>query len=334
MKIVAHDLKEILTPLSRIVSSKETAENGDKFIFDGKKIYAFNGEIFACKKFETDFRCAVQAEAFFKLITKYDMNEIEITIEEDGFLHVKKGKSDSEFNIETEFECPISVSKVVWNELPEDFVNGITVCSYTTGNDFTEIRNVCVHVDKEVVESTDTKRITQYFLGSDVEDEMFIPKTLIKYIGQINPIEYSMNEDWLYFRNSSEVTMAFRITLVKDYYDLQDIIDSNLEGEEIQLPDKIVDALEKAEIFLTNQFEGDRFVKITTKKGQLIIEGKGIGGKHVSKMKVDFEGSVNFEINPRAMIEMMINGNTLILNEDSLVMETDNAILMSSLMVG
>ena len=333
MIFVANELKQLLLPLSRIVATKDTTENGDKFIFDGKKVYAFNGEIFACQELETDFQCAVVAETLFKMISKYDMNEIEIDMGDDGFLHVKKGTNDTTFNIEEEFECPLSTKKVNWAKLPEEFANAITVCSYTTGNDFTEIRGVCVHVEGSVVESTDSTRVTQYFLDGEVDDEMFIPKTLIKYIGQINPVEYAVTKDWLYFRNSSRVTMAFRKTVVKDYYDLQEIVDSHMEGKEIVLPDKVVDALEKAEIVLTNEFEGDRFVTIKAKKGKLIITGKGNGGHHKSQMKVKFDDEVSFEVNPRSMIEMLINGNTLILNEDSIVMETENAVLLTTLMV-
>jgi hypothetical protein len=334
MNFVANELKELLAPLSRIVSTKDTTENGDKFIFDGKKVYAFNGEIFACQELKTDFECAIPAETFFKMISKYGMNEIEIEIGEDDHLHIKKGRSDTEFAFETEFECPVATSKLQWTELPNDFVNGITFASYTTGNDFSDIRNVCIHVKGDVIESTDINRITQYYPEGDVSDEMFIPKTLIKYIGQINPVEYSLTEDWIYFRNANRVMMAFRITIVKEYYDLQSAIDNNIKGEKIKLPDKIVDALEKAEIVLSSQFEADRFVEIVAKKGQLTVKAiGGKGGKHVSKMKIDFEGEVKFEINPRSMIEMMINGNELILSENSLVMETEYATLMSSLMV-
>lgn len=331
MKIIASDLKKKLEKLNNLLTNKGLVEGSDLFHFDKEGIFAFNGEAFIGVYFESDLFGAVEGNTFYKLIDKYGTNEI-IVQQENENLIVKKGKSKSTFEFNTDIECPINLDIGDWKKLPDDFIDALNICIYATGNDYTDMRTVCMHVKDNIVESTDTYRIMSYTMRKKIKDELFIPNEVLTYFNKSKPIYYSITENWIYYMDVDDTIIAHRrISFEESYPDLQEKINQLDDFHKIELPQTLYDSLEKASLFLKDKFDVDKYISIKVFKNRLRVLSKGTTGKYSDVLKVDFNDEISFEINPKFLMDAMEKETQVEINSDVIKVISKHCIFVAVL---
>lgn len=316
MEIIASDLKKKLDKLNNLLTNKGLIEGSDLFHFDKESIFAFNGEAFIGVFFKNDLFGAVEGDTFYKLIDKYGTDEIIIEQQEESLI-VKKGRSKSIFNFDTNIKCPLKLDIDTWKKLPDDFMDALNVCIYATGTDYTDMRTTCIHIKDDIVESTDTYRIMTYKMKKEIKDELFIPNEVLTYFNKSKPIQYSNWQNWVYYMDLDETIIAHRkISFEADYPDLQEKINCLNNFHKIELPQKLYDSLQRASIFLKEKFETDKFVLIKIYKNKLRVTSKGMTGKYSDVLKIDFDDNISFEINPKFLMDAMEKETQIEINDD------------------
>jgi len=299
MEVIASDLKLVLDGLNSVVSSKGLVEDCDKFVFDKKGIFAFNGDNFIAVKFESDISGAVPGEIFYKIIDKHGASKIDIIVEGETLI-VKKGRSKSSFPFDAEVKCPITLEVKKWKNLPGNFLEAVNTCSYTTGKDYTDMRTVCIHMKDDIAESSDSFRMSLVKLENKMKDELFIPNDALRFFNKCKPIQYSKTKDWIYYKDLSGTIVCHRgITFAQEYEDLKAIVDAQEGYQQLEFPEKLYDSLEKASVFLDKEVDQDRVVSISCKGGKLKISSKSNSGKYSEVLKVEFDKVIDFNIHPR-----------------------------------
>lgn len=315
MEIIASDLKLALDGLNSVVSSKGMVEDCDKFVFDKKGIFAFNGENFIAVKFESDISGAVPGETFYKIIDKHGTSKIEIDVDGDCLI-VKKGRSKSSFPFDVDVKCPISLEVKKWKDLPTNFLEALNTCSYTTGKDYTDMRTVCIHMKGDVAESSDSFRMTLVKLASKIKDDLFIPNDALKFFNKCKPVQYSKTKDWIYYKDLNGTIICHRgIVFSQEYPDLKAMVESQEGYQQLEFPEKLYDSLEKASVFLDKEVDQDRYVSISCKGGKLKISSKSTSGKYLEVLKVGFDNTIEFDIHPSYMMEAIERSSTVSIND-------------------
>lgn len=331
MEFIASDIKQQLDRLNALLSGKGMVENSNKFVFDEEGIYAFNGDFFIATIFKTDLFGAVEGDIFFKLINKLGANKITIEVDKNDLV-ITKGRSEAKIAFDTEVKCPINLEIKGWKKLPEDFLEAVNICSYTTGSDYTDMRTVCIHVKDKYAESSDVYRITVFEMKSAIEDELFIPNEILPFFNKSKPVKYSISDNWIYYEDLDGTIIAHRQpSFDENYPDLQGKIASLGEFHEIELPEKLYESLDKSTIFLEGKFDGDKFVSIACEDGNLTLESKNIGKCYKDEMRISFKDKISFEVNPNFLMQIMEKKSIVHVNKAIIKIDTANCVYVAAL---
>lgn len=332
MEIASKNLSEILGRLSGVLTNKGLVENSDKFVFNGDSIVVFNGETMICVEFDTGIKGAVQGASILKYLEK--IGDVDIDIERvENSINIKKGRSVASFVVDDVDGMPLDISNIKWNKIPENFSKCIDACCPVCGNDFSDMRVVVMHVKDDYCESTDQQRLIRYQMTENIKDEFYIPVDLASFLTRVKVTHYSLDEEWIFFKNQQGDIICHRqISLADDYFDLGEIIAACNDGEEIQFPEKLYDSVEKASIFQNDiKIQTDRKITIRCKKGKIRIESNGMYGNYSEVIKTDIESDFQFVINPGFLTEIMEKSNKVCLSEESLRIDGDNYVFLTTL---
>lgn len=334
MEIIASDLKDVLSRLSVVLTNKGMVENADKFVFNKETVHVFDGQTFMVANFATGVEGGVEGSSLLKYIEKLSTNTVEINQVEQK-ISIKKGRSVASFVIENSSEFPVNLSEISWRKAPGNFIPAITACSYTCGQDYTDMRLVVVHIAGEYAESTDQERITRFKLDRPIKDELFIPANIVPYLSKAKIVKYALTEDWMFFENQAGDVICHRnVSLGEDYENLEQIVKNNSGGKPLELPDKMYDAVEKAAIFQNDiKIEADRRIAVRCKAGKIRIESNGTHGNFLEVIPCDIEESFCFTVNPAFLMQIMEKSNTVLFHDDFMKIENENYVFLTTLAV-
>jgi len=332
MEVIASDLKDVLDRLSNILTNKGIVEDANKFVFNNETIHVFDGETFIRANFKTDVSGAVEGQSFLKYIDKLGTAKITIA-KDEGKINIKKGRSVASFVVEEDVSMPVEPDELPWKKAPGNLIQALTTCSYTCGQDYTDMRSVVIHVAGDFAESTDEERITRYKLNRSIKSEFFVPADIVPFLAKAKVVQYAKTDDWMFFENQNGDLICHRnITFGEPYEDLEKVVNECNEGNPIELPDKMYDAVEKAAIFQSDlKVESDRRVTIRCKGGKIRVESRGTHGNFLEILPCAIEGSFSFLINPAFLMQIMEKSNSIFFHQDYIRIQTEDHVFLTSL---
>jgi len=325
MKINRKELLHVLNLVQPGLDKSETVEQSNTFVFQDEQVFTFNDEVAVIVDYKTDFEGAVQAEELYKLLSKVPEEEMELVGSENE-LKVKGKKARAGIRFNSEIELPIEeIGKPKkWHELPENFLEGLQMCVFSTAT--TGLASVlgCVHVKDDIVESCDDFRLTEFVMSAELneEDELLIPAGPAKHLIANKVTEYATTDGWLHFRDGDGLRFACR-TIDGDFPDLEDLL--KVSGTQVTLPDDLKPMLDRAGIFTTEEFGKNERVDIEMKKGALIVSGEGPAGWYKERTKVKFSSDtgIKFAVQPRFLIQVVDLLDTVLIGKSKLLLKGD-----------
>ncbi len=318
-------LTEVLSLVKPALTSKEVIEQSTCFVFKDNKVYTYNEEIAISMPIDIEIEGAVQAKELFQLLTKVKDDEIDFDQKDDTEINIKGKKFKSGIRLETEIKLPIDsiTVKGKWNKLPENFIEAVNFCKFSTSKDESLPVFTCVHIHKDTVLSTDKARITEYKLLEDCFPEpVLIPANSVDKLSKYNVNQYIIKEGWIHFRNSkNKFQFSCRTLSSQEEYPVK-MVTNALEtetSETITFPEKIKDILSTANIFVTSELDQNTFVTITIKKNRIFIKGEGDAGWYREQTKIDYKDKepIEFMVNPNFLSEIISHVNKVYVDIDS-----------------
>jgi DNA polymerase III sliding clamp (beta) subunit (PCNA family) len=310
--------KELIDALARVkpgLANKEIVEQSTSFAFDKDSVITFNDEIAVSHPIKTNLLGAVQAEELYKLLNKSSSEEIEFEIN-DGELKIIGKRSKSGIRLDDEIKLPLSeISKPKeWTPISQKFLDALQFCIFSASRDMTRPILTCLHITSKYIETTDNHRITRYKLDKcKLKEEVLLPASSAKEIPRYYPREIAVSDGWVHFRNEEKTVISARTHHGK-YPDPSTFLD--VEGSEIELPEELAEALERAMIFAKNNFEQDEVVLIKIKKNWLTVRGEGTVGWHEEKIRVKYDDDeIEFYINPQFLLQILQHLNKVVIND-------------------
>ncbi len=331
MKILANELLEDLEVLNSVTPDK-VVEHSDAVYFSGTTMSAFNGEIFIGKKFETEFKGAVNCKTLTAIVNKNGTREIDFIRPENSGLAVRYKRSTTVLGTEDSYETPSikRPDKSEWKPLPKDFVKNIGLAVGVTSTKSVEPIKTAVHIFQNRIEASDGFRIIIIDIDESVEDELFIRRDHIKVIEKMEPNSYAVSKEWVHFKNGNGFTLSIR-KLVIQYPDIEEIYKSNSDGDKLTISDEVISSLEQATIIMDQTSESTDCVTIEIINKKLKISVQSKSGKFRNVIQIDSDIETKFLINPKFLIDMLINDNQFRVSEKVLTMESKNIRYLVSL---
>ena len=322
MKIEKNELVEKLSLLKNTALGwKGILDISNTFIFTGEYLIAYNDKTSMCIDFKTDFECCIPGNSFFEIVNKIKKDTIEIKMKGDE-LNIKGGNIKAmlkTINTDIDFIKELfKLNKVKWKKLPEDFFDGLYLCSFSVSKDLTRPVFTALYIKDNNIFSTDNLRISHYEMEGSIKDEILIPASSLTEIQSIKDFDkYHLTEGWIYFKNEFNIIFALR-TIEGDFPDAFSFFE-NVEGSIIELPNELLENLEAVSVIIKDQHEMDRKINVQIFEGQIICKGEQETGWVETVDLIDTKEQLEFVINPQFFYEVLKKNNHLIY-DDNVVM--------------
>lgn len=299
--------EELLGKLESVqpgLAPREIVEQSSCFVFKGSTVMTYNDEV-ACR-LPTGFKIkgagAVQAQPLLAILRKLQEEEIEIETDAE-FFRVKGKRRTAGIRMEQEVLLPIdSVDEPgEWKALHDDFSDAISIVQECAGKDESQFWVTCIHLHPKWVEACDNFQITRYKLKTGLTGPTLVRSSSIKHIISLGMTEFSETESWLHFRNPDGLVFSCR-RYVEDFPDMSRFLEC--AGQEVALPKGLGEAVEKAEIFSSENADSNQ-VRVELRPGKLKIKGTGVSGWYSETKKMRYDGKpMSFLITPKLLLEI------------------------------
>ena len=294
----------LLTELEAVLpglSPREIIEQSSCFVFRKGKVMTYNDEIACTHKSSLDIKGAVQADPLVAILRKLEEDYIDVLINE-GELLIKGKRRRAGIRMDAKILLPIkSVERPKkWMALPEDFADAISIVQHCSGSDDSQFPLTCIHIHPEWIEACDNQQVSRYKIRTDIGQSMLVRKDALKHIISLGMNEFSETENWIHFRNPTELVLSCR-RYVEKYPSASITEVLKIKGEPTGFPKTIKAALERAEIFSAENIDDNRVViKLSPKKVK--ITGKGTSGWFSEIKQAKYKGKpVSFTIAPKLL---------------------------------
>lgn len=331
MKVKIEQLKNVLKILKAGLSgNKETTDQSNSFVFKDGMGFTYNDEFSVRTPIDLgDVEGAVSAKELSALIGKLKGEECEIEFS-DNELKIKNGKIRAGIRLESEIHMPLDEislpDKKAWKLLPSNFSQVLKSVVFSSSTDQSQPILTVIHCAKDVVESTDSERATQWWLDKEYfVTPLMLPAEASKPLIGYGKLErYAEDESWIHVDLGSGSMFSCRKTADGKYPELDKFFD--VEGEELSFPTEIGDMLDRAGIFIEVDFDQERMVHLSVSdKGILTVRAEGDSGWIEESMRIKYSGSsIQFQINPQYLQQILSTVNKGLVGEDRIVFEFDS----------
>ena len=315
MKTNRQDLINILQKIKPALSTKGIIEQGNTFVFTEDLIVTYNDQISIMFPFKSDIEGCLPASEFYILLSEMKGEEIKFSIDEDKLKIVGDGVKAS-LNLLQIDDIIIPEIPNKWNELPEDFIEGISFCIFSASKDMTNPFLTCLNINEGLIISSDNYRISQYKMKSEIDNFLLPATSAIELVKLENIKFYCLKDSWIYFKNEDEIIFCSRV--VEDKYpDISELL--LVEGDRLKLPDGLKQIIKTSSILAEGEFDIARKIEVNISGSMIKCKGQNKAGWVEGEISLKFDGDISFSINPEFFIHILDKATTVIIGEDKLL---------------
>ena len=238
---------------------------------------------------------------------------------EDGKIKIIDGKKiKTNIKIDPDIKIkPIQVPGInskQWEKLPDNFHKAIAFSAFSASRNMDRPELTCLYVVNEFVIGCDTFRGTKYELTSKMNQTFLLPATAAVHLANYNPYKVISEEGWLHFINKEKTIFSCR-TYNEEYPErIWKFFEG--EGEEIILPEDFINAIGRAEILLTADFDLDKTVTLTMEDNEIVCFSEGDYGNFEERADIEYQGEkLDIKVHPVLLSQILKHLTKVIVGE-------------------
>lgn len=282
------ETQELLNALSIVkpgLSNKEIIEQSTDFAFKSGMVVTYNDEISIRHPIALEIEGAVKADELYKFLNKVKASKVLFKQQGDKIL-MKAGRSKVTLKAKkVALDLSEIQTKKKWEDFDADLFSAAEFVAFAASKDASTPALTCVHFRPGLVEATDKYRIA--VCECDIDKDFLLPADLLPILKKIQPTQICIQKEWVHFRNEKGTELSSRI-LSAQYPDSDKIWVE--DAQELILPDKLLDIVERAAVFASDDFEYDRVLEIKIANGLITIFSKSDSSEFEESTKIDYDG--------------------------------------------
>lgn len=328
MKVNRQKLVSILSAIKPGLAKKQIVEEAAHFIFTGEDVLTYNDNICIIHPFQTDFKCSIAANEFYKIMANIETNEVELFLEDNKLkIYADKTKanlatSDGEkiLSMINNFKLNQVMKNLI--PLPEDFLKGAELCKFSASKNASNPILTCISIDKDSMTSSDDLRISQYKMKKSINCSILIPAKSVMELIKFPVIDYYISTGWIFFATKEDILFCSRLVTGK-YYDCSEFF-SFERGIEIDLPKEISKMIEISSILTEGEYDTDKFVDFEISNGKIKCKGENSVGWIENEIETVSKSTIKFSINPLFLIKILEYSSKMIYKDNRVLFSFDN----------
>jgi DNA polymerase III sliding clamp (beta) subunit (PCNA family) len=323
MKINKQKLQTALDLVKPGLANKEQIEQSTSFAFIDGCVKTFNDEISVSHPIkDLQLEGAVNADEFYKLISKIKKDEIEMDVTENE-IHFKSSRTKAGLTLQNEILLPIeSIGKRgKWMELPEDFLRYISLAVGACSNAISRPILTCVNIQQDgKIIGADLYKIMICQMETDMPiDSFLLPAKSVLDVLKLNPVKIAQGDGWIHFQTKEKTEISCRI-FEDEYPDISPY--EAIEGISLSFPKTMQEILERAWVFAKRDVVIEESVIISFAENRMKIRAESETGWIEDEVNVKYnDDPVEFSITPYLLRDILKETNEFILSDNALKFE-------------
>lgn len=298
------------------------AENSDLITFSQDGLRTFDGTLFMFYPIETELDCSVKGKPLGDILSRIGGGNVRLSIEEEknGQFFLKgPGKKLKLPVIERNMDQFFLDEDLDFQKLPDDFMEGLSLCVYTASKDVTMGVLQGIYVDGNEMFASDNYRIGNYLMKDSIGAKFIIGRNHVEVLLKIgNFTEFSLDKSWIHFRGQNGERVGCR--LIEGEYkfeQLRKIMDVKEKGQ-YEFPDNLGDLIHRAGVFSLQDSSQMWYVKLYREKDQLVVEGISEDGEYEERLAwdSDFPDDISLEMDPNFVLKLLGITKSFVLSDD------------------
>ena len=314
MKIKKVDLQAALEKVKGGLAQKELIEQSSSFIFMDGSIITYNDEVAVSIPMKAlDFTCAVPGAELMSILSKVKDAEIEVSII-DNELVLAGAKFTARIKIQAEISLPIDTLKPSkWQKTTEEFLAALKMCLFSAGSDMSKPVLTCLHINNNVVESSDSTRLSRMTLEENINATFLLPARAATELCKYEIKSFALTDGWAHFKLESGAQFSCR-TFEGKFPDFDPILQVE-NTHTLRFPPDMDGILERASAALikdaTNQVE----IYIKDSKVTVTSASEIVRYEETARMRSS-KDDITFRINPTFLRQILADNSTAELADD------------------
>lgn len=290
---------DFLKALKRVMPGVETGnvilEGADTFIFDNGYIHSYNDNISVSVPFPITNKAgetvsgALKAKDFYDLINRFSGESFKLIPKSSEWV-IKSGNANAELTLlESSIIDHVKnllPTKIKWLTLPERFIEGISICRFSSNKSVL----AGIFVEGNNIISTDEIRINSYQMDGEIAESFWISDSASAELAKLNnPKKYFISKSWVHFLTEDKDIFSCK-RLAQDKYPvakIQKLAESHAkEKGDISntLPSGLIDAVNRAAA-LSQNIESFDTIKLTFSQEGIEVFSQRPSGKYTENVE-------------------------------------------------
>jgi hypothetical protein len=319
MKLNREELLSKLLLIRSGVSKKDIVDLATHVMFTGEELVSHNGFVCVRCPLKTDFKCFVDSGMLYDLLFRISSEQVELLIKGKELRVVSTGtKAGLSIICDDKIEGDISkltVDKKKWRPLPEDFMEGISLCAFSVSEDvYSGVLN-SVSVSSDNIYSSDDLRISHYKMKAKMFTPFLLPLAAVVELVKHKVTKYFVDKDssWAYFGADNGLIFGARC-LFDAFPDADQFFD--VKGVSVVFPKKMTKELDVVSAIISDVKDRDKVMKIELDTNKVTCSAKQEKGwvENVTEMK--YKGKkVFFSTNPVFFYQILCKSSGVVIGE-------------------
>ena len=327
MLVKRKELKAVLESIRPGLAKDKNTNQDCHFVFTGEEVVTYNGRISISHPFESDIAFSVKGEEFYRLIDGIDEDDVNITLSGNQIKLATAstkssmtalGKDKDTFSATHEL---LKGGRVHWKKLPDNFLEGISLCAFSVVPDLTAGVHNCVGVMEGYCWAVDHARASLYELSEQPEDVINIPGNAASELSKFPVVEYAIGNNWMHFRTSTGVIFSHKeMTGELDISQIKEIIPVMMEFPSFKLPLELKTVVNATVILATDL--ADKTGKLLKVKiasdGKITVNASNELGFVEKFLQCEYRGEeINLRINSKFLSQILERSTTMSIGSEA-----------------
>lgn len=317
-----------LVSVSCAVDDKEIVEGSHLVRITDGKMETYNGRVLCIRKTQLSGVVAcVSCKDLVDLIKKIRDDVIDVRVEGGELLVSAKRKDAGIALVESSIAVDVPDGDVDWAGLPDRFGEYLDRCAAICNDDDVNVLTTVVHITPAYIEASDNFRLLRYAVDLPCK-ECMIPAASLRLVGGLAFSKMRMRGTWVELMSGK--TRIIIPVVGGNYHKGIDAVMQMESPVALRMPDGVLDALRRAEVFVDLKYNRNVMVELCDHK--VIVQSRCDGGWYQERRKIDYAGkTIKFRVDPVLLRELIQQNTTFKIDRRKMRVDCDGMVFVVSI---